>query len=67
MFFKTLVKYELPTDIDMLLIVEKGVRGGICHSIDGYATANNRYLKDYGKIKNCHISNTVMQIIYMIG
>ena len=51
----------------MLLIVEKGVRGGICHSIDGHATANNRYMKDCDKIKNCHTSNIVMQIIYMTG
>ena len=27
------VKLDLLTDIDMLLIVEKGIRRGICHSI----------------------------------
>ena len=30
---KTTVKLDLLTDIDTLLTVEKGVRGGICHSI----------------------------------
>ena len=31
---KTEVKLELPTDIDMLLNVEKGNKAGICHSIN---------------------------------
>ena len=31
---KTEVKSELPTDIDMLLTVEKGNNAGICHSIN---------------------------------
>ena len=33
----------------MLLIVEKGIRGGICHSIHKYAKANNKYIKNYDK------------------
>ena len=33
-------------------MVEKGNRGGICHSIYQYAGANNnKYMKDYGKNK----------------
>ena len=39
----------------MLLIVAKGIRGGICHSIYRYAKANYKYMKDYDK--NCHILN----------
>ena len=35
----------------MLLMVEKGIRGGICHSIYRCVKANNKYMKDYGKIK----------------
>ena len=35
----------------MLLILEKGVRGGICHSIQRYAKANKKYVKDYDKAK----------------
>ena len=35
----------------MLLIVEKGIRGRICHAIHRYAKANNKYMKEYGKVK----------------
>ena len=46
---KTEVKLELLTDVDMLLMVEKIIRGGICHAIYRYAKANNKYMKNYGK------------------
>ena len=35
----------------MLLIVEKGIRGGICYAIYRYAKANDKYLKNYDKNK----------------
>ena len=35
----------------MLLMVEKGVRGGIRHSIYWYASANNKYIKNMIKIR----------------
>ena len=34
------------TDLDMLLMVENGVRGGITQSAKRYARANNKYMKD---------------------
>ena len=49
LFKKTKVKLELLTDVDMLLMVEKGIRGGICHAIYRYAKANNKYMKNYDK------------------
>ena len=39
------------TDIDILLIFEKGIGGGMCHVIHRYAKANNKYLKYYDKNK----------------
>ena len=31
----------------MLLMVEKGIRGGICYTIHRYTKANNKYMKNY--------------------
>ena len=33
----------------MLLMVAKGIRGGICHAIHRYAKANSKYMKNYDK------------------
>ena len=33
----------------MLLMVEKEIRGGICHAILRYVIANNKCMKDYNK------------------
>ena len=48
---KTSIKLELLTDYDMFLMVEEGIRGGICHSIHRYAKANNKYMKNYDENK----------------
>ena len=43
------VKLELLTNLDMLLIVEEGTRGGMCQAIYKYAKANNKYMSNYDK------------------
>ena len=48
---KAKVNLELLIDIDMLLIIEKGIREGICAAIQWYAKANK---KDYDKNMKDH-------------
>ena len=43
------VKLELITDIDLLMLVEKGFGIGICHAIRRYAKANKTFIKNYDK------------------
>ena len=53
---KTGVKLELVTDIDTLLMVEEGIRGGICQALHRYAKANNKYMNNYDKsIKSLYL------------
>ena len=64
---KTEVKLELLTDVDMLLMVEKGIRGGICHVIHGYEKENNKYLKNYNKDEEESFLEYLDAINYMVG
>ena len=57
---KTWVKLDLLTDINMLLMTEKGIRGAICYSIYQYAKGNKKYMKDYEIKKNRNIFNIGM-------
>jgi len=41
------IKIETFTDVDMLLFVEKGMRGGISMITHRYAKANNKYMKEF--------------------
>ena len=42
----TKIELEMLTDINMLLMVDKGSRGGICQAMHRYAEANNKYMKN---------------------
>ena len=52
---KTNIKLELLTDYDRLLMVEEGIRGGICHSIHRHVKANNKYMEIYNKNEESYI------------
>ena len=51
----------------MLLMVEKDVWGGICHSVYRYANVNNKYIKDYDKNKEWSYIQYWDVNIYMDG
>ena len=57
---KTEVEVELLTDIDMLLMIKKGIRRGICYSINQHIAANNNYMKNFDK-DNKIITNYVFK------
>ena len=39
-------RFKLHTDINMLLMVEKGIWDGITQAVKRYAKTNNKYVKD---------------------
>ena len=57
---KTNIELELLTNYDMLLMVEEGIMGGICHSIQRYAKANNKDMKSY----NNNEESSYIQYLY---
>ena len=64
---KTGVKLELLTDYDMILMIEKGIRGGICQASHRYVKANNPYMKNYDKNIGSSYTEYLDANIYMEG
>ena len=46
MLFQTKVKLELISDVDMLLFIERGIRGGMVQCVQRHAKANNVHMKE---------------------
>ena len=58
---KTKVKLDLLTNINILLMVLKDIKGGICNPIQRYTTANKKIHKIlFLKAKDRHILNIGM-------
>ena len=62
----TKVELNLLNEIDMILMVEKCIRGEIHHAIYRYAKANNKYRKDYDKNKESLYLSLILGYKYFV-
>ena len=51
MLYKTGIELDLISDMDMYLMIEKGIRGGMTQVSLKHAMANNKYMTNYDKKK----------------
>ena len=62
---ETEINLELLADINMLLMVEEGIRGRMCQAIYRYAKTNNKFKKNYDKnIKSSYLNYLDINNLY---
>ena len=64
---KTEIELELLSDVDMLLMIENGIRGGVSTITKRYAEANNPYMETHDSNSQIGMFHILMQIIFMVG
>ena len=56
-------RLELLTNLDMLMMVEKDIRGVVTQTDKGYARANNKYMKDLFNHDKLWMYNIYLQYV----
>ena len=62
---KTRIKLEFFTNVDISLMVQKGIRGEICHATHRYAKINNKYMNNYDKNKESSYIQYLWAFVWM--
>ena len=60
----TKVEIQTFTDTDIILVTEKGIRGGLTEVVKKHAVASNKYLHDCDSRKKVYFYNILTQITY---
>ena len=64
---KTGAQIELLSDIDMLLVIETGIRDGVSMISTRYSKANNKYMKNFDPTQESNLFSIWMPTTCMVG